>query len=94
MYFLGTPHHGADSAIFLKLALSMQVWSGSKPYVDELLPGSLTVQSINDEFRHVCDKVELWSFWEAKPTAGVWLVPKSKAIMGKSHLRPHLCHAK
>ncbi len=93
MYFLGTPHQGSDSAIYLKVALSMPLPTGSKAYVNDLLPDCPTVQSINDEFRHVCDKVELWSFWEAKPTAGFWIVPKSKAVMSKSILLSLACRA-
>jgi hypothetical protein len=84
MYFLGTPHRGSDSAVYLKAVLSMQMPTGSKAYVNELLPDSQTVHDINDEFRHVCDKVHLWSFFEGMPTAGLWIVPKNKAITGNA----------
>lgn len=82
MYFLGTPHRGSDMATYVKLALSLQLPSGSKPYVNELMPNSSTVQAINDDFRHVSHELEIWSFWEAKQTAGFHIVPKDKAVMG------------
>ncbi|CAI4213378.1 unnamed protein product [Parascedosporium putredinis] len=43
MFFLGTPHRGADSAHTAKV-------------------------QINDEFRHVCENIHIWSFTEAIPT--------------------------
>lgn len=100
IYFLATPHRGADSAGFLKAYLSVSLPSGSKSYVKELLPDSQTVQvcvsprnselalstllqDINDDFRHVCKDVHLWSFYEGVPTMGVVIVKKSSAVLGK-----------
>lgn len=48
LYFLGTPHRGADSTQFLTAYLSMFVLSGSKAFVRELLPGSGTLQVSNN----------------------------------------------
>lgn len=64
----------------------MSLGSGSKAFVKELIPGSGTLQAINDEFRHVCSDVRLWSFFEGIPTAAgptnVMVVEKESAIMG------------
>jgi hypothetical protein len=42
MYFLATPHRGADSAQFARLVRHPAVY-GSKAFVDDLLPGSGTL---------------------------------------------------
>ncbi|KAK3989602.1 hypothetical protein QBC44DRAFT_82357 [Cladorrhinum sp. PSN332] len=85
-YYLGTPHRGADSSSFVQAFISMSLGSGSKAFVKELIPGSGTLQVINDEFRHVCNDVRLWSFFEGIPTAAgptnVMVVEKESAIMG------------
>ncbi|KAK3293538.1 uncharacterized protein B0H64DRAFT_326605 [Chaetomium fimeti] len=64
----------------------MSIGSGSKAFVKELIPGSGTLQAINDEFRHVCNDVGLWSFFEGIPTstgpANTMIVEKDSAIMG------------
>ncbi|KAK4144168.1 Alpha/Beta hydrolase protein [Dichotomopilus funicola] len=68
MYFLGTPHRGADS---VQIARIIRYSAGyrNKGYLDDLVPGSGTLNQINDEFRHVCSNVRLWSFFEGVPTA-------------------------
>jgi hypothetical protein len=44
LYFLGTPHRGADSSASLTTLISMSIGSGSKTFVKELIPGSGTLQ--------------------------------------------------
>lgn len=39
-------------------------------------------QDINEDFRHVCNDIHLWSFFEGIPTAGFMIVDKSSAVMG------------
>jgi hypothetical protein len=46
LYFLGTPHRGADSSAFVTTLISMSIGSGSKAFVKELVPGSGTLQVI------------------------------------------------
>ncbi|KAK4197921.1 hypothetical protein QBC40DRAFT_99201 [Triangularia verruculosa] len=86
LYFLGTPHRGADSSSFVSTFIAMSLGSGSKAFVKELIPGSGTLQAINDEFRHVCSDVGLWSFFEVVPTTAgptnVMVVEKESAVMG------------
>ncbi len=47
-------------------------------------------QTINDEFRHVCNDVRLWSFFEGLPTStgptNTMIVEKESAVMGKSDM--------
>ncbi|KAL1840084.1 hypothetical protein VTJ49DRAFT_819 [Mycothermus thermophilus] len=86
LYFLGTPHRGADSSAVVTTLISMSIGNGSKAFLKELIPGSGTLQAINDEFRHVCKDIGLWSFFEGLPTStgptSTIIVEKESAIMG------------
>ncbi|KAK4146411.1 uncharacterized protein C8A04DRAFT_25632 [Dichotomopilus funicola] len=86
LYFLGTPHRGADSSALITTLLSMSIGPGSKAFVKEMIPGSGTLQNINDEFRHVCSDVGIWSFFEGLPTStgpsNTIIVEKESAVMG------------
>ncbi|GAB1314257.1 hypothetical protein MFIFM68171_04467 [Madurella fahalii] len=64
IYFLGTPHRGADSARILKNIL--QIASSAPAYVTDLVRGSGALQSINDEFRQYSGEINLWSFYETQ----------------------------
>ncbi|KAH6637293.1 Alpha/Beta hydrolase protein [Chaetomium tenue] len=85
MYFLGTPHRGADLAQIVRI-IRYSAGHGSKAYVDDLVPGSEALNQINDEFRHVCSNLHLWSFFEGAPTAfgplSTLVVKKESAILG------------
>lgn len=81
LYFLATPHRGSNSAVYLKAFLSVSLPTGAKAYAKELLPDSQTVADINEDFRHVCGDVQLWSFFEGSPTAGFMIVDKASAVM-------------
>ncbi|KAK4211569.1 hypothetical protein QBC37DRAFT_11651 [Rhypophila decipiens] len=81
MYFLGTPHRGSSAAVYLKAYLAISIPTGAKAYVKELLPDSDTAMDINDNFRHACKDVQLWSFFEGVPTAGIMIVEKASAVM-------------
>lgn len=52
MYFLATPHRGADSAQTLSRLLSSSFFYGSKTFVDELFPSSpmLQVRCLNTTY--------------------------------------------
>ncbi|KAI0417993.1 WD40 repeat-like protein [Xylaria grammica] len=82
MYFLGTPHRGSDSAVYLKAYLSLPLPTGSKSFVKELMPDSQTVHDINYEFRYSCSHLKLFSFFESQPTAGIIIVEKQSAVIG------------
>ena len=66
MFFLATPHRGADVARLLSKILS--VAPGARPFVTDLNRNSLATQSINDEFPHVCRDLQLYSFYETMAT--------------------------
>jgi pimeloyl-ACP methyl ester carboxylesterase len=88
LMFLGTPHHGSDSAERLDKILR----SGANPmpgkeYVKDLKRESPSNESINDEFRFIADSFHLFSFNEARPTSHIgFVVDKDSArINGPRH---------
>ncbi|KAK3388025.1 hypothetical protein B0H63DRAFT_542573 [Podospora didyma] len=85
LVFLGTPHHGSNSAERLDRILR----SGANPlrprdFVGDLRPESLSNQTINDEFRYIAEDYDLLSFWEARPSPGGlgYVVDKDSACIG------------
>lgn len=107
MLFLGTPHRGADSASVARL-VRQSAGYGSKAFLDDLIPGSGTLdvsqsigsstclkanishtptQQINDEFRHICHNIKLWSFFESLPMSfgptSSLVVEKESAVLGR-----------
>ncbi|KAF5017592.1 hypothetical protein F66182_10456 [Fusarium sp. NRRL 66182] len=62
-YFLATPHRGANSAKMLKNILKVAY---DRAYIGDLEPNSTAIQVINDEFRHLSEGLELWSFYETQ----------------------------
>ncbi|KAL0778440.1 hypothetical protein CaCOL14_006093 [Colletotrichum acutatum] len=90
MLFLGTPHRGADSASVARL-LRQSAGYGSKAFLDDLIPGSGTLDQINDEFRHICHNINLWSFFESLPMSfgptSSFVVEKESAVLACGFLR-------
>jgi hypothetical protein len=85
LFFIATPHRGADSARLLSNLLRAASL-GSQPYLVDLRRNSASTESINDEFRHICDRLRLYSFYETVPTNlgmnSTLLVEKDSAILG------------
>jgi WD40 repeat protein len=83
IFFLATPHQGADLAQTLSRIL--QVVSGTRAFVQDLFPGSPALASINEEFPQLCRELQLFSFYENKPMNYVFgrglIVDKSSAVM-------------
>jgi WD40 repeat protein len=83
IFFLATPHQGADLAQTLSRLL--QVVSGTRAFVQDLFPGSPALESINEEFPQLCGNLQLFSFYENKPMNYVFgrglIVDKSSAVM-------------
>ena len=93
MFFLATPHRGADSAQLLSNMLKIAVSYGSKPYVDSLVPKSEAIQVINDGFRHAYQGIQLWSFFETVKTSLGIIVEKDSAILDLPGERVQLSNA-
>lgn len=90
LYFLATPHRGADLAKTLEFVLKLS--HSSKPYVNELERNSESIATINDSFRHVSKNLHLWSFYETlRSTIGglqVLIVDQSSATLGYEKEKP------
>ena len=93
MFFLATPHRGADSAQMLGNMLKIAVLHGSKPYVDSLVPKSDAIQVINDGFRHAYQGIQLWSFFETVKTPLGLIVEKDSAVLDLPGERVQLSNA-
>ena len=93
MFFLATPHRGADSAQLLSNILKITVSHGSKSYVDNLVPKSEAIQVINDEFRNIYGSIQLWSFFETRSTSIGIIVDKESATLGLPGERIQLLNA-
>lgn len=81
MFFLATPHRGADSAKLLKKILRLAY---DRAYIGDLNPGSPMIQIINDDFRHVSANLKLWSFYETQHLKhfGSLVVEPESALLG------------
>lgn len=67
--FLSTPHRGTNLADLLNKILSVSVFNhSSKQYVSELKQNSPALQDINEQFRNVAPKLQLFSLYETLPT--------------------------
>ena len=85
--FLATPHRGADLAQLLTKILNIS--PGARPFVNDLHRNSLATQSINEEFPHYCQDLQLYSFYETLPMSyGLGksiVVEKDAAVLGYSN---------
>ena len=89
IFFLATPHRGADLAQLLTKIL--HVSPGPRPFVADLHRNSIATQSINDEFPQHCQDLQLYSFYETLPTnLGIGkslVVDKDLAVLGYANER-------
>ena len=92
IFFLATPHQGAGLAQTLSLFLKLT--PGARPFVKDLHRDSLEIQSINDEFPHHSEHLQLVSFYESLPIFGQSLVvDKESATMGYANERAECLNA-
>ncbi|MCJ1356503.1 MAG: hypothetical protein MMC33_006498 [Icmadophila ericetorum] len=91
MVFLATPHRGADSAPKINNLLSISFAHSKKAYIDDLTRNSGALQTINDEFRHIADRLNLFSFYETLKTnvggTNILIVDRGSAILDYKHER-------
>jgi WD40 repeat protein len=85
--FLATPHRGTDLATLLHRLLSTSILGHSpKKYVTELARKSPTIDELNESFRHLSSKLQIFSFYETLATVigptSVTIVDKATAVMG------------
>ncbi|KAK7950932.1 uncharacterized protein PG986_006660 [Apiospora aurea] len=86
--FLATPHRGSTLAQTLNRILDTTLVAKAKQYVADLVRNSLTLQNLNDQFRHIAPKLDIVSFYETLPTpiglkaASVMIVERDSLILG------------
>lgn len=66
--FLATPHRGTSLAQTLNRILDSIMITNSKQYVADLVKNSLTLQKLNEQFRHIAPRLDIVSFYETLPT--------------------------
>lgn len=98
MVFLATPHRGSNHATYLNNILKASALHGVRPYVSDLERVSASLVRVNDTFRHYCDALTLYSFFETQElslgaVASALIVPKDSAIMGLPGERVSLMYA-
>jgi pimeloyl-ACP methyl ester carboxylesterase len=88
IFFLATPHRGADLANTLSRIL--KVCPGTRPSVTDLIPASAAIQAINETFPRYSDRLQLHSFYETEPMHVTpmrkeLIVKQESAVMGVSY---------
>lgn len=80
--FLATPHRGTDLAEKLNRVLSSSIFGhSSKDYVTELTKNSVTIDELNESFRHHAADLRIFSFYETLATS---IGPRSLILLDKS----------
>ncbi|KAI1322656.1 hypothetical protein F5Y16DRAFT_35563 [Xylariaceae sp. FL0255] len=86
--FIATPHRGTNLAQTLNRILDSTVVTNSKQYITDLVNNSLTLQKLNEQFRHIAPKLDIVSFYETLPTsigiksARVMVLEKETSVLG------------
>ncbi|KAL8747538.1 MAG: hypothetical protein Q9184_007585, partial [Pyrenodesmia sp. 2 TL-2023] len=85
--FLSTPHRGTNLAEILNRILAVSVFNHSaKQYIAELKQNSPALQDINEQFRNIAPRIEIFSFFETHQTAvgpkKVMVLEKDSSILG------------
>lgn len=92
LFFLATPHRGSDLAKTLMNILKFSY--GKKAFVSDLRRNSSLINAINDNFRHVAEDLQLWSYYETFPCqillTSALIIDKSSATLGypREHISP------
>jgi pimeloyl-ACP methyl ester carboxylesterase len=87
MVFLSTPHRGTDLAATLNSVLSVAYGPGPKQFIADLNRNSQSLRTINEDFRHVVERLRLFSFYETNATKfglGIksLVVDRDSAVLG------------
>lgn len=85
--FLATPHRGSDLAETLNRILSSSIFGhSSKDYLTELTRNSVTIDELNESFRHHASKMRIFSFYETLVTSvgprNMMILDKSSSLLG------------
>ncbi|KAL9009873.1 MAG: hypothetical protein Q9173_005138 [Seirophora scorigena] len=79
--FLSTPHRGTNLAELLNRILAVSLFNHSaKSYIAELKQNSPALQDINEQFRNIASRLQIFSFFETHQTA---VGPKKMMVLEK-----------
>lgn len=79
--FLSTPHNGSSHAGILNTVLAATLGKSTKTYISDIANSSTFIEDLNEQFRVVCDDIQLISVYETLPTKIGGVV--KKLIVGK-----------
>ncbi|KAI4108869.1 MAG: hypothetical protein LQ339_001987 [Xanthoria mediterranea] len=87
MLFLSTPHRGTNLAELLNRILAVSVFNHSpKQYIADLKQNSPAIQDINEQFRNIAPRLNVFSFYETQQTAvgprKMMVLEKDSSILG------------
>lgn len=85
--FLSTPHRGSNLAAVLDSIL--QVSFASKQYVTDLKRDSSMLEALNEEFRHIAPRLQIFSFYETMETAISGTLMKTMVLNKDSSVLGH-----
>ncbi|KAL8671569.1 MAG: hypothetical protein Q9168_003931 [Polycauliona sp. 1 TL-2023] len=85
--FLSTPHRGTNFAELLNKILTVSLFNHSpKHYIAELRQNSPALQDINEQFRNIAPRLDIFSFYETQQTAvgprKMMVLEKDSSILG------------
>lgn len=83
--FLATPHRGTHLAVTLNRILQSTMITNPKQYISELAKNSLTLQRLNEQFRHIAPRLDIVSFYETQPTS---IILKNAGIVSMLQMWP------
>lgn len=100
MVFLATPHHGSNLAATLNNILRVSIVHGSRPYLSDLERSRTneTLKQLNDFFRHHCNDLILYSYFETVESkigmgSSTLIVDRDSSVMGYPGERISLLNA-
>jgi WD40 repeat protein len=97
MFFLATPHRGADLAKTLSRFLTYGT-RGNRPFVNDLRQQSALISSLNDEFPRYAHDLQLFSYFETLPMdflgfKKTFIVDRESAVLDYPNERVGHLHA-
>lgn len=66
--FLSTPHHGTQRADQLNKVLKASMLYSPQKYISEMARNGPFIEEINEQFRNVAPRLQIFSFYETLPT--------------------------
>jgi hypothetical protein len=66
--FLATPHRGTNLAQVLSRFHQTTALTNTKQFISEMGRNSLSLEKLNEQFRHIAPKLDIVSFYETRPT--------------------------